>query len=513
MFTTGAQSDLRHTFEVVMNSSNEGLLTLLRTAGVNTNDTDVEFMREIANYSINKLEDTHDLMSAEAAEQNRKFEADLFVSDRGLIEASVENLETVVCRGVSDLRSKVSQDLSPPSSIVPNMYRDEKQKLRALISHSSALSEFLDIPQYVELCISSGQYSEATVIFEWFESLLRDHPKLRSSEVISILSGQLRTIQQNFVASIEHRLSTDASLISVSEIDELLNILMMYNPEAHADAEVKLQARQGLFLMYRMNCFYVNKARILSVAAGVRSIKEYSELIRSSLPEIYNINQAMFGHNLCHPLTRFLVQEIKLFDTYLLRQIPDVYRRNGVSAVADLYSTVITTCEAVETIGLSTDSMSVFESSFVDVVVKERISKNCLETFKFEMNSYNWKPFTSLIPKDCSELDVLQLTRNRPIGVLYNEITTILNEIRIFPLKAKSDILIQAVDHLMVESFELILASVNNDGKSQIEFETMLRNFCTVVVLNIEVYLESLFSRKIELESVKSHNKFIFRSS
>jgi hypothetical protein len=80
-------------------------------------------------------------------------------------------------------------------------------------------------------------------------------------------------------------------------------------------------------------------------------------------------------------------------------------------------------------------------------------------------------------------------------------------------MKRKADILIQAIDHLMMECFELILAAVNNDGKSQIEYDNMMRNFCTVAVLNIEVYLESLFRTKIDLESVKSHKKFIFRSS
>ena len=512
MVITGEHAALRDTFEEVMNSSNEGLRALFSAAGVGTHETDVEFMKEIANYSINKLQHTHDVLTADVAEQNRKFEADLFVSDRGLIEGSVENLETVVCRNVSDIRSRVSHELSPSISIQPNMYRDEKQKLKALMSHCSALAELLDLPQYAELCISSGQYSEATVLFEWFERLLRDHPILGSSAVIATLSNQLKTIQQNFVASIEHRLSTDASLVSVSEIQELLDILMMYNPETHAETEVRTQTKQGLFLMYRMNCFYVSKTRILS-STGIRSIKEYSELIRSFLPEIHNLNQNIFGPELCHALTRFLVQEIRLFDTFMQRQIPDVYRRNGMSAIADLYTNVTATCEAVEAIGLSTDSMNTFETSFVDVIVKERISKHCLETFRFEMESYNWKPFTSLIPKDCQELDVLQLTRNRPIGILYNEITTVLNEIRIFPLKTKAEVLIQSIDQLMVGCFDLILASANSDGKSQIEFDNMMRNFCTIAVFNIEVYLESLFATKVDLVGVKSHKKFIFRSS
>ena len=493
-----------------MNSSNEGLRSLLLTAGVSMNDMDMDFLKDIANYSINRLQHTHDIMTAEISEQNRKFEADLFVSDRSLIEASVENLDTVVCRGVQDIRSKVSQDLSSMSMPPLNMYREEKQTLKALMGHSATLAELLDIPQFVELCISSRQYSEATVIFEWFESLLRNHPKLASNQIIRMMQSQLKSIQKTFMASIEHRLSTDVSFTTVSEIRELLDILMMYHPEANSDTVD--ESRQALFLMYRMNCFYTLKARILS-SSGIRSIREYSELIRSFLPELLHLNDGLFGGAACPPLARFLVQEIRLFEAFLARQVPDVYRRNGLSAIADLYGNVCTTSEAVAAIGLSTDLVSSFETSFVDVIVKDRVSKSCLENFKYELESYNWKPFTSLIPKDCQEFDVMQLTRNRPIGILYNEITTILNEIRIFPMKRKADILIQAIDQLMMECFELILAAVNNDGKSQIEYDNMMRNFCTVVVLNIEVYLESLFRTKIDLESVKSHKKFIFRSS
>jgi|LauGreDrversion4_2_1035121.scaffolds.fasta_scaffold20140_2 hypothetical protein len=499
---------LRLAFDHVMSSSYDDFRSLFQTVGVDIKAFNTDFVKDLANYSISELQQASDLINAEIAVHNGKFEDHLFISDRETIEASVENLESVICTCMDSMRSKISKEVG--AAFVPhlNNYREEKLKLSSLTASCSMLSEFLGIPSYVEMCISGQKYTEATIIFDWFDALMKNHAKLSSNQLILNLSSQLKSIQANFVSAIEHRFSSDPALNNITEIQSLLDILVMYRPKELEEAN-----QQVLFLVYRMNCFYGMKAKILS-STGTRPIKEYSELIRTFFPELIRQNESLFGaaHS-TRSLSRFLVLELRLFESFLSRQIPDVFRRNGLSSVADIHSNVSVTSEHLYEIGFIPDLVSVFEQGFVDVIVKERISKKCLDTFKSELNAYNWKPFTSLIPIDCLELDVLQLTRNRPIGILYNEITTVLNEVRIFPIKSKYDELVRAVDQLLCECFDLLLGTVNNDRKSQMEYDTMKRNFCTVLVFNIEVYLESLFTHKIDLESIKGHEQFIFRGS
>ena len=513
MTNAGITPDLRLAFADIMNASEDGFRELFTSNGQSVDQLDMDFIKNLSNCSISELQESYDTMNAASAEQNRKLEADVFVSDRGIIEAAVENLEFVVCRTIADVRSKASSESSTSSVFQINTYREEKHKLKALIQNSPIISELLDIPHYVELCISSRQYSEATLVFQWFDQLQLDNPKLNSIGILQLLQAQLQTIQKNFVASIEHRLSGDMTFSSETEIEALVDILVMYHPKARdIDAHDSQQLKLALFLMYRMQCFYSQKARILS-SSGPRVIKEYSELVRLFIPELMVQTLSLFGPTTPPPLSRFIVQETRLFEAFLLRSVPEVFRRNGLSSVADIFPVVIQTSEAVSRTGIVFDLAHVFESAFVDVIIKERIEKHIYEVFKSELGSYNWKAFTSLVPNDANEFDVIQLTRNRPIGILYNDITTVLNEVRIFPMQNASEALVRAIDKLALECFELLLSAVNNDGKSQIEFDTMIRNFCMILVLNTEVHLESLFDKKIDLISVKGHPRFIFRSS
>ena len=131
-----------------------------------------------------------------------------------------------------------------------------------------------------------------------------------------------------------------------------------------------------------------------------------------------------------------------------------------------------------------------------------------IASFKFELSNYNWKPFLSLIPDDCEETSIIRLTRNKPTAVLYNDITNLLNNVRVFPLWSVRDHLVQGLDAALATCFEQMIGL----NVLSPEMTNMQTQFCEILVPQTESNTGKIFQFQHGFKVVRSHPRFITKT-
>jgi len=507
MTSIQSESVLRSNFDMVMNASNDRFLKLLGLQESSVSKNDIEFMKDAANLSMKRLTDKSVLLKRELASLHHTMETQLFIEGRGSIDASIESLESVLCHDIPTIKSRITSFNVTSGTISSSHFgthREEKASLSNLIQQHAAIADFLEIPQLVESCIRTRQYNEAMKILDNFSRMYRRFN--HENKLMDMISNQLRTIQENLVRSIEQRLTCE-EMHNMEEIESLLYILSLYHVGVKANMP-------EYFLMFRMEHLLQAKAGIQSVTSPWRQLHAYATLLANSLVLLAQQFSEMFAPDIQPEsqmlLDRFLVQEVDSFEIFLREKLPSMYIE--LSKMDEVFRCVTSLSYALGTLNISADFSTLFKGGYVHTIIEKRLKTKIFESFKSELDEYNFEAFTSLLPSDGGEFDTIQLTRHRPLAVLMNDMVALMNDMRHFPLRSIVDEFIHAIDEVIFRCFDLTIGKVAPEATKG-EYSLMRKNFCAILVMQIEVHLESLFGRKIELVSIKNHPQFLFRAT
>jgi hypothetical protein len=424
---------------------------------------------------------------------NRRIESPMLSVDRSFI-AVMTSLEDVVCGGVKSLPRYV-ESLSGTSNPIPQFQglREEKQALSSLLRRAQQIQDFLVLPQLLSECISRSQFSDAWSLYEFSQRFLRRHD-VRNLTAFDIWRKEIGCQRDNFVSAIDVALSTRS--LRVQEVNNMLLIYRMMFPKS----DLKLK-----FIEWRSTFYKNRKADIRRGDADSKRAKDCLEHLRVHLAEILSQFRSIFpasnGSVPVHPvLTRLIVEEVAdIFDIIaetLIKVKPEV----RFQFLRDILQ---------QASGVKLFDMAPGLTSICVRYVAARIDEFCVEAlanFKKEVSAYNWRPFMSLISESIRDDDPIALTRHRPIAVLFNDLTSFLNELREFPLISAASVLTKSIDHLLSSCLD-ILCSSSSAPSSEITVAT--HNFCLILAPSVEGYISSMFARKVTFSSLRSRDGFI----
>ena len=484
-----AASDLRSAFENVMSMSDDRLRHLFDSSVDKVSSLDLKFLSEISSYSTDQLvSKTADLKRSMFA-LNRDLESEMVSADRG-IEPCIDSIESIVLHDSASMKSMLNAWTLPAVSIEPfKRFRAANSLLRTLLQNSQGLQEFLEIPQVMEQCIASSHYADAFALQDFFRRIVGRFP-ISSIPFFAELEREVEAQKMALERAIDTTLST--RVLKAQEINNLLLLHRLLHPKA--DLKLKfLECRSAYFRSRKPNENQCTPSKFL---------KDYAEVIRVQLADILNQFKILFQQNggqFDLELARFTLQEIKIFLDDVERVLPQVPVDSMFQTMAELFQLL----SYVRVVQVNSRINPVFQKLVIDRVQKQ--VTDALETFKTELNLFSWRPFVALIPDDCSETAIIHLTRHKPIAVLFNDITALLNDLRVFPLIAVKHRTITALDQLTYSAFELL---ARHPSAPSAELQVACSNFCKILISNIEQNLGAIFQTSVRFIHVRSHPRF-----
>ena len=488
MSTTSSQHDsLRSTFAEVMSMSDDRLRGLFESKGESMTTADMRFIAEVSSYSGEQLSSvSHELLSLTHS-LNRKLETEMLSADRS-VEPCIDTIESIVMHDFSGVKSMLnSWDLACATPEMFKTFKAEKQMLRILLQNSQALQEFIEIPQLMEQCISSFQFAEALALHDFFHRVVLKFG-LSSVGLVKSLSKEIESQKNCLTAAIDSALCAKA--LKVQEVNNLLLLHRVMFPRADLKAK---------FLEVRSQFYHSRKPRE-SENPPAKFIKDYVELIRVQLSEILNQFKMLFQQTADPDLSRFVIAEVNEFLQALERMLPRIPAETVFQAMAEIYQHA----SYIKHFQLNARINPVFHNLLVDRIDKQ--VGESIESFKTELSMYNWKPFLALIPDDGSPDAIIHLTRHKPLALLYNDATNLLNDLRVFPMVSVKNRITAALDQLMYSAFELL---AHNPNALAVELGIATHNFCVIIVGSVEKTLSAVFQTTLRFSHIRSHPRFI----
>ena len=482
--------NLQEMFEKVMNDDKESLRNLLNSSGSSPSAADLDFVRNIANYSRDKLSRERKILGGELDMLQRSVESEVFISDRA-VEPSIDSIDVTVrheARAIHDQLKMLTLTL-PSETSTMQTFREEKQRVRFLLSKLESLSEFLEIPQLMEQCVGAKQFGEALSLYDYFNRITKK-AALTENNLVRTIRSQLDTIRVFLLADVERALSSQN--LKVQEVNNLLLIYRLMFPRENLRAK---------FLEFRFKYYFQRKEKtVMTAASPAKSAKEFIELFRVQLTDIVNQFKTLFPSDSDNSveLSQFILSEIDDFFKMFEESTRSIPSDQVFAQLADMYKILLF---------IKPFQLNAKVNYIVHSVLLQRIELACadaVEVLKRETAMYNWKPFLSLIPDQCDPYHVIQLTRNKPTAVLYNDVTNILNDLRQFPMWSLREIVVELLDQTLVQSLETL-----SSGAQRKELQFMRNGFCTIIVPVTEKNLGSIYGFLPTFHSVRSHPKFL----
>ena len=486
-------ADLISQFNRVMDSSDDDIRRMWNTNGdpSDTSNDDVNYIRSLSSKSSTELrEESHSLQSSRFS-LNRRLESSLISADR-LVVPSIESSEEIIFGDVARIHETIaSWTVLTPQLPTLHFLRDEKSSLKALMDRLSGLQEFIDAPQLIRDCIARSHFSDAWSLLDFGQKTVRRYA-LDGIPFFAELSVEFAKTRELLVQGLEETLSTKS--LRVQETNNLLLIYRMMFPKS--DLKEKFVECRATFYRNRKNV--ILKGSIIS-----KVLKDITEHVRVHLAEIVSQYRAIFSSNkqeLTHSLNRFVVQEVSSFIELLNNSLPKIPQDIAFQTLLDVFHTA----NHIKVLDVNPQLNEICHR-FIDARTR-KICEDAFAVFKTELSCYNWKPFTSLIPENVPEDNkIIQLTRNKPLAVLYNDIIVLLNDVRLFPLKSIEESVVRSIDALVSSCLDSLFSFPSAPAG---ELAVATRNMCTILVPTLEQYLSAVFLRTVVLENTRADSRF-----
>ena len=488
--------DLKQMFQTVMSTGNAEISLLFPSTGSAPSERDIDYIKEISNFPVNRLTREINSLRSELKTAHLNLENEV-TSPENAIEVSIDSIESILKGDVKQIRSDIDRlTISNPSTGSLHSFREKKQTVKSLMTNVTSLTEFLEIPQVMEQCVNVGAFAEALSLYDYFNRLVKKH-SLSGVGIVTTLSGQLATIRDKLVNSIESTLSSQN--LKIQEVNNLLLIYRLIFPRASLKSK---------FLEFRLTYYHSRKRAIVGASvAPAKMLKDYTDLLRVQLSDIVNHFKLLFpspssSSTVDVELSRFVLLETKEYLTVFASTLAKLPTDGVFQSVSEVYQMM--------------SFVKVFQlNSAVNAVVHDflasRVSAACeqmVDAFKTEVRMYNWKPFMSLIPEGGDATSIINLTRHRPVAVLYNDVTTLLNDVRFFPFISLKNSLCVGIDTALRNCFSALMSTVVA-GDAHTELELMKDSFCLILVPNAEKNLGTIFAANLRFDLVRSEPRFL----
>lgn len=482
--------NLQEMFQKVMNDDKEPLRNLLNCSGLSPSAADMDFVRNIVNYSRDKLSRERKIFGGELDILHRSVESDVFISDRA-VEPAIESIDVTVRHEVRDIHDqlKMLTLILPSETSTMQTFREEKQRVKCLLSNLESLSEFLEIPQLMEQCVGAKQFGEALSLYDYFNRITKK-AGLTENSLVRTIRSQLDTIKESLLADIERTLSSQN--LKVQEVNNLLLIYRLMFPRENLRAK---------FLEFRFKYYFQRKeTTVMTAASPAKAAKEFIELFRVQLTDIVNQFKTLFPSDSDNSveLSQVILSEVYDFFKIFEESIRSIPSDQLFAQLADMYKILVF---------LKPFKLNSKVNYIVHSVLSQRIELACadaVEVLRREIAMYNWKPFLSLISDQGDPYHVITLTRNKPTAVLYNDLTNILNDLRQFPMWSLREIVVKMLDQTLVQCLEILSSEAQRE-----ELQYMRNGFCTIIVHVTEKNLGSIYGFLPTFHAVRSHPKFL----
>ena len=483
--------EIRERFDSAVLIHEAELGVLFRSVDFIVSKDDFALVREAASWTIAELSKAAENLMSEINVSNLNLQKEVLLADRGLA-ASVDLIESTISHGVRSLRTRVSE-LSINSTRVSQLetFREEKQRIRFLLSHAQSMVDVLEIPQLVDQSIASENFLEGVSLLDFLNEISR---KVKLFDILPCVADQAKQAREGLIGALEGILSTRN--LKVNEINNLLLVYRMIHPK------VDLKEK---YIAFRKNFYEVRKRKIVTVSDSFASkiLKDYTQLVRMDLWEISTQFKVLFeSQDLDARIVQFAVKEVTEYLEYFQKMLSKV---TSFESIAEIYRNVSL---MESTIPLNTRMEYIF-NRHVGMLVEKQI-KDSLDIFKVELGQYNWRPSLALInsadPDPESSASIIQLSRNRPLAILYNDATSLLNDLRIFPLLSLQSEVQEKLDDFFFRCLQLVVNIVNDPtGESLL----MRKSFCSILVPSIEKYIGIVFEMKSIFKRVRNHPQYI----
>jgi hypothetical protein len=491
--------DLVSRFNKVMDSTDEGIRDIFMPSkrSAELGHDDMALVRHVSVLSFDEFQLEVDSLQSNRFSLNRRLEGSINHSEKSVIP-SVESAEDIIDGDVNRVRQVIdSWTLQAPLVQTLHSLRDEKSALKSLLDRLQSFQDFMDTPYLIRDCIARHQLSDAWTLLEFGKKTIRKQ-NVESIPIFATLVAELNDCRSVLLSNIEATLSRKP--LRVPETNNLLLIYRMMFPQADL---------QEKFVEWRSNFYTTRKSEIRKGHSISKIVKDSTELLRVHLSDMVNQYRAIFSggkqtekvQDLTYSLTRFVVQEVDYFFDLIESSVHKISQENAFQLLLDVYCTAthIRICDL---------NPKLNEISYRYTAA--RIKMSCEEAvagFRHELGVHNWRPFNSLIPDTVSDENrIIQLTRNRPLAVLYNDLTALLNDIRLFPLAAVDQPLVFGVDGVIHSCFDM-LSSFASAPSGELSIAT--KNLCCILVPAIETHLANIFIRSIRLERTRNDTRFI----
>jgi hypothetical protein len=456
----------------------------------------MHFIRDLSTLSTSELKDEHTRLTKMLLELRRKLESQLISADQSSLPF-IDSVDSIIKQDVKGIASLLaSLEISTEKLNAFNSYNEEKHHLRILLNVAKQLQDFFDIPVLFSECLSRSFFAEALSLSEFVERTMK-HYRLSDISIFMEMNELLAGLKQSLIEAVEKALVNRN--LKLQEASDLLLIYRMIFPTA--DLKLKFLQFRGAFLRSK-------RASAANSETSAKRMKEKVECLRVGLSELVNQFKVIFPQSnqqyagLGEPsLSRLVIGEIEEFLNSLESSLVGFTHESALETLADIFQLLSY---------LKLFHLNPRVTSISHRYVCTRVDKDCrdiLESFKLELSNYNWKPFTALIEsEDYDPNHIINLTRHKPIAVLYNETTNIMNGVRLFPLISCHQNIVLSLDRAMYSAFEL-LSSFPSAPSSELSCAT--RNFCLILIPSIEKYICSIYGIDTRLKQIRAHPRFV----
>lgn len=456
----------------------------------------MHFIRDLSNLSESELKDEQTRLTEMLLDLRRKLESQLVSAERSTLPF-IDSVDSIIKQEVTGIASLLaSLEISTEKLNAFNPYNEEKHHLRILLNKSKQLQDFFDIPVLFSECLSRSFYAEALSLSEFVERTMK-HYRLSDIAIFMEMNELLASLKQSLIEAVETSLVNRN--LKLQDASDLLLIYRMIFPTA--DLKLKFLEFRGAFIRKK-------RASAAQSETSAKRMKEKVECLRVGLSELVNQFKVLFPQSnqqyagLGEPsLSRLVIGEIEEFLSSLESSLVGLTQDSALETLADIFQLISY---------LKLFHLNPRVNSISHRYVCARVDKDCrdiLESFKLELSNYNWKPFTALIESEEHDPShIINLTRHKPIAVLYNEVTNILNGVRLFPLISCHQNIVLSLDRAMYSAFEL-LSSFPSAPSSELSCAT--RNFCLILIPSIEKYICCIYGFDTRLVQIRAHPRFV----
>jgi hypothetical protein len=471
-----------------ISSASEGALSNLfdETPGIgNITADDTHYIRQMSEFNVADLQNEISSLTSSLYVVRRQLESQLAGLDRSALP-SVDSVEGTISQ---DLRMSFQTirdlEISPTGLEISDSLKVEKQALRDLIRSAPDLQEFIEIPQLISDCIKREYLPEAFSLCDFFERTCRQHA-LTETEIFMELGSQVSTLKEALVATLEDSLRSKT--LKLQEVNDLFLLFQVMFPTS--DLKAKFLEVRSQFIAHRRGLSHDKNPE--------KRVKNRLDLIRVHLSELVIQYKSLFGSEIDPGLTRLVVSEVDAFVQLLNESLGLI--ESPFQFLSEVYQII----SFVKLFHINPILDSTAHQCLTDRT--DKACRETLESFKIELSSYNWKPFQALVSEETDLGHVLQLTRHKPIAVLYNDIMNMLNDLRLFRLKSAFQPVSLSLDRLLYAAFELLNSFPSAPSS---ELGHVCRNFCAILTPLVEDAVRSIFAAECKMNQLRHHPRFV----